>query len=134
MLERWLEQWAWGRKTATDICRDARAALEEDKKLKAHNVYERLAKAAYNTGNAHRVLESIAPENELVPATDIDEGLVKLSISPFDMFHWLLQKKPRKFKIHMGGGLRQGQALFGAALLFTQGCIIPGHASVAAQS
>ena len=101
-MSAWLFAWAWGRKSASDIVRDAHAYVLDNSSAQIPVPIKRLAKTWTNIKNAERVVESLLPKADLVDIDPIDASCVDGVLLPYNTFHWLRTKHPRKFCIHMG--------------------------------
>jgi len=97
-LREWLRQWAWGKASAADVIRHARSAERE-----GHDdaLLRRLLKSAGNIQNAQRAIERCLPSN-LIPITAVPDSCLSEVLLPKDVFKWMQQSNPVKFKHHLG--------------------------------
>eukprot|EP00974_Lingulodinium_polyedra_P030812 2966021-Lingulodinium_polyedra.AAC.1 len=75
--------WAWGKKSAPEVVRDAEAVVQDQGARNVDPRILRLAKSAANMQNAQRVLESMLPDRGLPEATLIEDSSVQLVLEPF---------------------------------------------------
>eukprot|EP00974_Lingulodinium_polyedra_P070461 6818551-Lingulodinium_polyedra.AAC.1 len=94
-LSAWLFAWAWGRKSASDIVRDAHAYALDNAAGEIPVPIKRLARTWTNIKNAERVVESLLPKARLVDIDPIADSSVDSVLLPYNTFHWLRTKHPR---------------------------------------
>ena len=81
-LRSWLSSWAWGQKTAADVVRDAKSALEDIGREVADPQLRRLARCSVNLGNAERVVESVLPDAGLCHPVHVEDSLIEWVLQP----------------------------------------------------
>ena len=101
-LKTWLLDWAWGKKSASDVVRDAHAAAQDLPKRTLDPRILRLAKTITNLGNAERVVQSLSPDLGLGKPTYIPDSSIELVMTPSTVWTWLLKSHPARFRAHLG--------------------------------
>ena len=83
-LSAWLFAWAWGKKSASDIVRDAHAYVLANSSAQIPVPIKRLAKTWTNIKNAERVVESLLSKADLVDIDPIDASCVDSVLLPYN--------------------------------------------------
>ena len=109
-LRSWLSSWAWGQKTAADVVRDARSALEDIGREVVDPQLRRLARCSVNLGNAERVVESVLPDAGLCHPVHVEDSLIEWVLQPHRVLPWLANTSSARFNLHLGasaGGVQE---------------------------
>ena len=93
----WLFAWAWGRKSASDIVRDAHAYSFDNVGALDSDAIKRLATTWSNIKATERVVERVLPTERSLIMEHIERNCVEWVLLPYSTFHWLLKNHPRKF-------------------------------------
>ena len=101
-FSRWLSKWSWGQCSATEVVRSAQAFVADNGSRNIDDKIRRLAKTAANINNAERVVESVLPLDGMVSTIDIPDSSIQMVLPPFDLFHWLRNASPIRFRNHLG--------------------------------
>ena len=91
-----------GRKSTSDIVRDAHAYSLDNVGHVISYAIKRLAKTWSNIKHAERVVKSLLPTERTLNMEHIEGNCVEWVLLPYSTFHWLLKNHRRKSCIHMG--------------------------------
>ena len=112
-FSRWLSKWSWGQCSAAEVVRSAQAFVADNGSRNIDDKIRRLAKTATNITNAERVVESVLPLDGMVSTIDIPDSSIQMVLPPFDLFHWLRNASPIRFRNHFGCEGRWGARMVG---------------------
>ena len=101
-LGNWLSDWAWGKKSASDVVRDAYASSLDHQNDRLDKRIQRLANTRPNLQNAERVMESILPLQGMMEPHHVPQSSVEWVLLPHETLAWLQTAYPKRFSIHAG--------------------------------
>ena len=102
ILLRWLQEWAWGGKSAASVAEDAYALIQGRRPQDVHRHVGRLARARGHGQNAQLVLMDALPMSGIFDPIQVPESSVQWVLPPEAVLDWVQDHHPRRFKMHFG--------------------------------